>query len=481
MKKKISYRICIFLSALILVAVVLFAVYLVFCTTSASYMHTVAEKDLNALIQAVEPIADSVYKTPKNYDSTNIKARKKFKQEQNRLFLSEIKPFLRKKSNNSQIIVTNFLFENVYPQDINLLPDSEQVYTYYSQKFTQTKDIIATGSVERIKLGEQEYLATLKKINTLGKSRVQYLIAYVPIYETYSLLNDVAGFMLIIAALLLGITLPIIWALSGSLLRPINQISSYAEKIGKGDFAVIPYQSIFSETDALIHSINEMSKQLEGSDAAQKSFFQNVSHELRTPLMSIRGYAEGIKCDVFDNNIQAAEIIVAESMRLSKLVDSLLILSKMDSKKQELELQPIQLRAFLAGYIKKIDGMALTHNVSIQLQNCPNEICVLADEELFARAFTNVLSNCIRYAASTVTIQVSYENQYAKIEIEDDGCGFEPSEANCIFDRFYKGKGGNMGLGLAIAKSSMEYMDGKICAHNGVKGAKFEILIRLYK
>lgn len=101
---------------------------------------------------------------------------------------------------------------------------------------------------------------------------------------------------------------------------------------------------------------------------------------------------------------------------------------------------------------------------------------IRGDEEKLLRAFSNVLSNCIRYAESNVTIESKLTlNEKVKVTISDDGPGINEKDLPFIFERFYKGKKGDFGLGLAISKNIIEKHKGTIYANNSNKGAVFTI------
>ena len=96
------------------------------------------------------------------------------------------------------------------------------------------------------------------------------------------------------------------------------------------------------------------------------------------------------------------------------------------------------------------------------------------------RAFINILGNCLRFSESIITIEVSDSHGSCSIKIKDDGPGFDMQEEDKIFERFYKGKKGNTGLGLAITKAIIEKHSGSIRAYNcELKGACFEIILPL--
>jgi signal transduction histidine kinase len=130
----------------------------------------------------------------------------------------------------------------------------------------------------------------------------------------------------------------------------------------------------------------------------------------------------------------------------------------------------------LKEYGQRLGGLAakLQKQLTLALPDAP--VRVLADDTLLSQAVMNITSNCLRYAGHEANITLLQREGNAVIRISDDGDGVPEADLPHIFDRFYKGKGGNFGLGLAIAKSATEFMGGRVTAHNGAKGAVFELI-----
>ncbi len=288
--------------------------------------------------------------------------------------------------------------------------------------------------------------------------------------------------LILISIFLVGgvISYFVAFKVSKNITEPISKLNAYAKQIGKGEFVKIPPDNSSLELNQLSSAMSVMSLDLKEKEQATTLFLQNSSHELRTPLMSVQGYAEGIMTGVFADNVKAAEVIHSESKRIAALVDELLTLSKIENKTQTRQLIDYNLPDLIKQFVFKLQGYALQENKEIMLK-CEQEfIPVQADETLLLQVINNVLSNAVKYAKSNVTVQVSTLNRNALIRISDDGEGISPSDLPHIFERFYKGKNGNFGLGLAIAKSAVEYMGGKISASNS-NGAVFEITLPLNK
>jgi signal transduction histidine kinase len=267
--------------------------------------------------------------------------------------------------------------------------------------------------------------------------------------------------------------------LSKSITKPISDLSKHAKEIGQGKFVILPADESSAEINDLTNNMNEMSKRLMDYDRTQKMFLQNASHEIRTPLMSIQGYAEGISRGIFSDTVKTAEIICEESKRLNTLVEDLLTLSRIENNTYEQEFSVIILSDIIKEYIQKITGYAIKEDKRLKLNIEDNNITVNASDTLLSAAVINIISNCIKYARSEIEVSLFKQGDFAVIRINDDGEGISQKDLPHIYDRFYKGKKGNFGLGLSIAKSSVEFMGGSIKAYNE-NGAVFELELPLW-
>ena len=217
-------------------------------------------------------------------------------------------------------------------------------------------------------------------------------------------------------------------------------------------------------------------RDIEKEAERQQTFFQNASHELKTPLMAIQGYAEGIQAGVMDTG-SAAEVILAESDRMTELVDELLDISKIDMGRQQLALSEMDVRELLYDSIRAVEPAAAADGIAI-VPDFPEEpVMVSCDDTRLRRAVTNILSNGVRYARSELRLTCRTEKRHATIRIQDDGDGIAEEDLPHIFDRFYMGKSGKSGIGLALTKEIVHLHKGTIRAYNGETGAVFEISI----
>ena len=217
-------------------------------------------------------------------------------------------------------------------------------------------------------------------------------------------------------------------------------------------------------------------RDIEKEAERQQTFFQNASHELKTPLMAIQGYAEGIQAGVMDAG-GAAEVILSESDRMTELVDELLDISKIDMGRQQLTLSEMDIRELLYDSIRAVEPTAAAGGITITPDFPETPVMVSCDDTRLRRAVTNILSNGVRYARSELRLTCRADKRYVTIRIQDDGDGIAEEDLPHIFDRFYMGKSGKSGIGLALTKEIIHLHKGTIRAYNGDGGAVFEISI----
>ena len=217
-------------------------------------------------------------------------------------------------------------------------------------------------------------------------------------------------------------------------------------------------------------------RDIEKEAERQQTFFQNASHELKTPLMAIQGYAEGIQAGVMDAG-GAAEVILEESDRMTELVEELLDISKIDMGRQQLALSETDIRELLYDSIRAVEPPAAASGITIAPDFPEEPIMVKCDDTQMRRAVTNILTNGLRYAHSQLCLTCRTDKRHVTIRIQDDGDGIAEGDLPHIFERFYMGKSGKSGIGLALTREIIHLHKGTIRARNGDTGAVFEITL----
>lgn len=207
-----------------------------------------------------------------------------------------------------------------------------------------------------------------------------------------------------------------------------------------------------------------LGKKLEQNDKAQKTFFENTSHELKTPLMAICGYAEEIEMGVITDYSQAGRMIVSQTERMSKLIEDILYLSKMESGTEPLKCEPIEMASLVQDILMPLEGIVNRRNLSVSLEL--DEGYVKGDPEKLEHAVANLITNSVKYACSQ--IEISWKNQV--LSIWNDGGELSTEDFSHMFERFYTGQSGNSGIGLALSKEIVEMHGWKLSAKNDRHG-----------
>lgn len=348
------------------------------------------------------------------------------------------------------------------------------------QHRTETKE---TYEKFKLRAGGSNYVAIIRPVAHKNNFGLGFIVIYSNLQKVEQLqyMINVILILVLVASLILVVLFSTIT--SKRITQPLVNLSTHMKELADRNFS---YESPMPEEEELISlvmNVNTMAEKLAEYDKAQKTFLQNASHELRTPLMSIQSYAEGIQYEVVEPKA-SAKIILEESKRLTGLVESLLYLSRLDAIQEYEHFELVSLQEVVASCLDKMKGIAEKAGIVFQC-SVPAETCfVQGEEEKLLRAFINIVSNGIRHAGTVVGLELERAKSDSYVlRIYDDGIGFDAEELPYIFDRFYKGKKGNFGLGLAIAQSIIEKHRGTIMAYNrsslvdGTCGALFEICL----
>lgn len=265
------------------------------------------------------------------------------------------------------------------------------------------------------------------------------------------------------AVMILGMLVSFIIAntIASSISTPVKELSGFAEEIGKGNFGQRAFAFQDKEFEELGDAMNLSAERLEAYDKDQRLFFQNVSHELRTPLQAIRSFAEGVELGLMEPK-GAGATIVAETDRMSDLVEDLLYISRIDTLNTNLEMEENDLRETLSLCAEHLQPLAEKKKINIIFDFDQKAVLFNYNEKHLYRTFTNLISNALRYAKSEIILTCHQCENGVEISVSDDGPGIAPEDLPHIFERFYKGPKGKHGIGLSIVKSVVELHGGEI-------------------
>ena len=340
--------------------------------------------------------------------------------------------------------------------------------------------IASTLQEQEVNLSEAQYV----RVNTGGEiysiSAVEdegipgrFFVFYVNVSGLIHLVSTINLSMAIIMAFAMLICFFIANVIAGSITKPVKELAEFAEELGKGNFKRRDFVFQDMEFDELGEAMNLSAEKLETYDKDQHAFFQNVSHELRTPLQSIRCYAEGVEYGIMDP-AQSGSTIIYETDRLSELVEDLLYISRVDSLTSHVEMQENDLRDTLSLCAECLRPIAAKKGLRFEYEFDEQPVLRSYNEKHMYRAFSNLISNALRYAKGNITLSCHSRGTFAEISVMDDGSGISSNDLPHIFERFYKGADGKHGIGLSIVKSVVELHDGEITVDCS-KGTRFTI------
>ena len=326
---------------------------------------------------------------------------------------------------------------------------------------------------------DNKYMAVIQPIADKDFSFLGWIIIYSNVQKMQELKFYINIILLLILISSAFITVIFSSKLSKNISKPLSDLNEQISSISDRNFGNKIQIPVFDELDELVNNINSMSEKLGDYDKAQKIFLENMSHEFRTPLMSIQSYAEGIKYSVIDNDT-AVEVILGEINRMKILIEDLLYLSRLNAIEENYKYSTLNFNEIIVRCIERMNLIVEKNNITISF-NLPEEILYInGDEEKLSRAITNIITNCVRYANSLISINlIILGHNKIQLTISDDGTGFDTNDFSNIFKRFYKGSKGNFGLGLSISKNIIEQLGGTISARNLEKGAIFTIILPL--
>lgn len=286
------------------------------------------------------------------------------------------------------------------------------------------------------------------------------------------LISTILKFYLMSSIIPITIMFFAIYAMTYRLVRPLKLMSEAAKAMAKGDFSKrIPVTSD-DEIGELAVSFNLMTNSLVQLEGMRRSFIANVSHELKTPMTTIGGFIDGIIDGTIDSEKQSyyLNIISEEVKRLSRLVQSMLSMSKLESGEYIIKKEIFDLRELLFTIVISQEQNIESKGINIVGLDILNSVSVNADKDLIHQVVYNLVDNAVKFTPQNGEISFSLYSAGKRIvfEITNTGNGIPESELRYVFDRFYKvdksrsANKNSTGLGLYIAKNIVSAHGGKI-------------------
>ncbi len=277
-------------------------------------------------------------------------------------------------------------------------------------------------------------------------------------------------FLVISFLLMGGIAVLASYFISRRLTLPLENLVDQTRAIRRGELGGRTEIASGDELGKLSYAFNEMADALELQESLRRKLIANVAHELRTPLAAMRGELEGMIDGVLTSDEDQLRSLYEETGRLRAMLDGIDDLTQAQASSLTLVKQHVELVEFLGNIGERFRARAGERGVQINVE-VKEDSSAWADPDRFSQIVINLLDNAIRATPEngSVTLRSRQGESGTFLEVSDTGAGMDEKEIPLIFERFYSGSGGGLGLGLTIVKELVDAHEGKITV-NSEKG-----------
>lgn len=251
--------------------------------------------------------------------------------------------------------------------------------------------------------------------------------------------------------------------ISVAIVKPIKILSNAALDIAKGNFEKRVAEGNVKELAELATAFNTMAQSLQRHEDVRSAFIANVSHDLRTPMTTISGFVGGILDGTIPHEKQSdyLKIVLSETKRLSKLINSFLDISRYDEANAPLNKTSFDIVEMLRVVLLSFENTVNERSISIYFEYPQENIFVFADESEIYRVAVNLIDNAVKFVndGGNIDVLVKLDHNKVFVSIANTGEGISDDDKAYIWDRFYKtdksrtGEKGGFGLGLYIVRS----------------------------
>ncbi len=326
----------------------------------------------------------------------------------------------------------------------------------------------------------EQNIVEIIKSNHLGNIENNTLTSYgfstTDFLQPYTIASVVSAIICIIIFVM--IIAGIIYFINKKNKNRIQELTCYLEQINtdkdveifdkkEDNFSTLQDEIYKTVTEMKIAKEKAVSERIEFADS-----LANIAHQIKTPITNISLITQV-------NNSENNSNISKHIKKMSRLVESLLLMSKIDAGVIELKKNKIDVYTLLELSVEELEQIINQKSIKIELPNHA-DVSFTGDMEWSMEAFINIIKNCVEHTPEKGKLIFDYSVNplYTEITVKDNGTGFDKDDLKNMFKRFYQGKNssGGIGIGLSIAKSIIEMQNGFITAENSKDGgAQFNI------
>lgn len=268
----------------------------------------------------------------------------------------------------------------------------------------------------------------------------------------------------------------------------LGSLSAAAGQVAAGRFDIrLTQPHIGTEFDELAVAFNAMSARLDQDEERRRRLMADVAHELRTPVATIAAYIDALEDGVQDLNAQTADVLRAQTSRLTRLATDLAAVTQAESGALRLDEQPVTPKALVDAAVSAARGRADESGLTLVVEVSPGLPVLQVDRDRIGQVLGNLLDNAIRHTprGGRVSISARQHGQHTRFTVADTGEGIAPKHLPHVFERFYRvdtardRAHGGSGIGLAITKALVQAHGGTITAHSPGPGRGAQFVIDL--
>jgi signal transduction histidine kinase len=378
-----------------------------------------------------------------------------------------------------------------------IIPPAVRAVMDDMRRAARTGEVSDTAVLVRaIQLGKEPARAAVVRLRPFSAAMVGeptlLVVAVRPESEDVLLLRQVRTTLLLAIPIVLLASLVAGFALARRSLAPLEAINARTALISAANLDErLPVVNPHDELGRLATIINDLLARVGLAFSTQRQFVADASHELRTPIAIIRGEADVTLRRESRSEAEyrdALTVIRDESVHLTKIVDDLFLLARVDAGRSTAARRPVALDELVLDAIRSMRSLTESRHVTVTADAPELALTVAGDEALLRRLLLNLLDNALKHAPphSTVRVTLTRAGPDARLLVSDDGPGVPASLRPRLFQRFVHGDDSaesrarsGAGLGLAIAEAIAHAHGGRIALLESTVGATFEVRLPL--